>query len=130
MRTLKKLLELQVSDYRHLSHAEKDILIAHFETEYDKWVEKYQPVMDEDGAGFIPVEDFERVKQLHAERKLWTRIDGEGALYLSNGIHLVNRLDYIETHVPYEEGEVIELHDGPPIELHWDGGDWEMFNNQ
>lgn len=44
----------------------------------------------------------------HAEaRKAWTYVDTDhgGALY--NGVHIVNRLGYVFTQIPYEEGEEI-----------------------
>lgn len=79
--------------------------------EADLFVDKYKP---EDNpfanSGFIyecSGNEAEYVKAVadNALNRVWTLIDGEdGFLYVSAGMHFVNRIGYVVTEVPWETG--------------------------
>ena len=44
-------------------------------------------------------------------RNIWTLLDGEdGDLYLVSGVHFANRLGYLVSTVPVQEGAAIQVH--------------------
>jgi hypothetical protein len=73
----------------------------------DEWEEKYKPipnhlVPDRETAfeTYGPEWDFVKVQD---PRRIWTEIQGDdGNLYITNGCHWVNRLQYYVTQIPCE----------------------------
>ena len=47
---------------------------------------------------------------LHYPNHVWTRIDGDdGCIYSINGWHIVNRIDYVITEIPWLEANDYEV---------------------
>lgn len=76
---------------------------------YDEWKEKYKPVtnhLNNDDQIFFETfgDDLAHVVNVAKEdpRKIWTIVDGDDSTYIINGYHLVNRINYIITEVPFE----------------------------
>ncbi|HEY8361795.1 MAG TPA: hypothetical protein VIK77_02780 [Tissierellaceae bacterium] len=76
-------------------------------SDYDIWYDKYQPInRDEDNFLYETYgEDLEYIKR-QEDKFVWTLIDSDNGLYLSPGIHLVNRLAYIVCKNPFDYGNV------------------------
>jgi hypothetical protein len=76
-----------------------------WEQELDAWEAKYKPVRN-------PFEDNDKFETYGKElefvraqdpRCIWTLVDGDdGNLYIVDGYHFVNRINYFVTEVPYE----------------------------
>jgi hypothetical protein len=84
-----------------------------WEQELDAWEEKYQPLKNHiDSDGFDKFETYgAELEFVRAQdpRHIWTLVDGDdGNLYIVNGYHLVNRINYFVTEVPFE-GEFLEV---------------------
>lgn len=87
-----------------------------WEQELDAWEEKYQPLKNHiDNDGFWENDKFETYgEELDFVRAqdpsyIWTLVEGDdGNLYIVNGYHLVNRLNYFVTNLPFE-GEFLEV---------------------
>jgi hypothetical protein len=85
---------------------------------FEEWLEKYQPVdnhldnnasfQDENGNG-IMFETFGEELQYvlsianNEPNQVWTYVDGDDGTYVTNGYHLVNRIGYFITAVPYDD---------------------------
>jgi hypothetical protein len=87
-----------------------------WEQELDAWEEKYKPIFNhnadnpiwEDYKFETYGEDLEFVKAQNPDH-VWTLVEGDdGNLYITNGFHYVNRLNYIVTDLPFE-GEFLEV---------------------
>lgn len=82
-----------------------------WEQELDTWEAKYKPVTNHfDGTDKFETYgeelDFVRAQD---PRCIWTLVDGDdGNLYIVDGYHLVNRINYFITEVPFE-GEFLEV---------------------
>jgi hypothetical protein len=82
-----------------------------WEQELDAWEAKYKPVTNQfDGTDKFETYgeelDFVRAQD---PRCIWTLVDGDdGNLYIVDGYHLVNRLNYFITEVPFE-GNFLEV---------------------
>ncbi len=64
---------------------------------------------DENDSGFLQFIVF------NYPAHVWTRIDGDnGRLYIINGWHIVNRIDYIVTEIPWLEDHDYEVLDYMP----------------
>jgi hypothetical protein len=84
-----------------------------WEQELEAWEEKYQPLKNH-----ITGEDDDKFETYGAEldfvraqdpKYIWTLVDGDdGNLYIVNGYHLVNRINYFVTNLPFE-GEFLEV---------------------
>lgn len=81
-----------------------------WEQELEAWEQKYRPmknhIIDD---GFWENDKFEtygaELEFVRAQdpRNIWTLVDGDdGNLYIVDGYHLVNRINYFVTEVPYE----------------------------
>lgn len=80
---------------------------------FEEWIEKYKPINNWLRKG----EDTELFETYGVElgvvlgvnlmdtRKVWTLIEGDEGLWVTNGYHLVNRLNYLITDIPYEGEE-------------------------
>jgi hypothetical protein len=51
-------------------------------------------------------EDFNTAR---SENRIWTALDVEGDVIISNGLHFVNRLEHYICEVPYESNKLIEV---------------------
>lgn len=87
---------------------------------FEEWLEKYQPVdnhidnnasfQDENGNG-IMFETFGDELQYvlsianSEPNQVWTYVDGDDGTYVTNGYHLVNRIGYFITSVPYDDSK-------------------------
>ena len=87
---------------------------------FEEWLEKYQPVdnhldnnasfQDENGNG-IMFETFGEELQYvlsianSEPNQVWTYVDGDDGTYVTNGYHLVNRIGYFITAVPYDDSK-------------------------
>jgi len=86
----------------------------------DEWEILYSPLQDDEGEIFYhpssdgselsfdalieKASEFVGGNKKAAYRHIWTRVDYDGKLYLVNGIHVVNRLDYCITEKPWWTG--------------------------
>ena len=80
---------------------------------FEEWIEKYKPINNWLHKGG-DTELFETYGvelgvvlgvNLMDTRKVWTLIEGDEGLWVTNGYHLVNRLNYFITDIPYEGEE-------------------------
>lgn len=79
--------------------------------EFDIFSEKYKPIDRDDSTILFETygEDWDRVKEANSEGNyVWTVIDADGKLYLTPGVRLVNRLNYVICEIPYEKGCIEE----------------------
>ena len=82
-----------------------------WEQELEAWDAKYKPVTNHfDGTDKFETYgeelDFVRAQD---PRCIWTLVDGDdGNLYIVDGYHLVNRINYFITEVPFE-GNFLEV---------------------
>ena len=86
---------------------------------YEEWVNKYQPLNNllvEDAPfgekmfeTYGPELDY--VRDNIGKNTVWTIVDAEEKLYLIAGFHIVNRLGYLITEIPWkdEAGENLEI---------------------
>lgn len=84
--------------------------------EYESWFDEYEPIMEDNGEtikDFHPniVNKEERLQSQEAveKNKIWTLIDSENGLVITNGLHWINRLDVYITKQPYNKDEIIEV---------------------
>ena len=73
---------------------------------YKTFEKKFQPVIREDGGCLFETygTDLQRIINTDPHH-VWTLLDCDGKLYLVNGYHIVNRLNYVITSQPWGEGE-------------------------
>jgi hypothetical protein len=86
-----------------------------WEKELDAWEAKYKPIknhLDNDNDKFETYgEELDYVRSVYDTdpRRVWTLIDGDdGNLYIVDGYHLVNRINYFVTEKPFE-GQFLEV---------------------
>jgi hypothetical protein len=87
-----------------------------WEQELNNWEEKYRPIKNRlSGEELFPDDKFETYGgdldfvRAQDPRCIWTLVDGDdGNLYIVDGYHLVNRINYFVTEVPFE-GEFLEV---------------------
>ena len=87
---------------------------------FEEWLDKYKPVnnhlvknasfQDENGNGIMfETYDIELGYVLGVAssepNKVWTYVDGDDGTYVTNGYHLVNRIGYFITEVPYDDSK-------------------------
>ena len=88
-----------------------------WEKELDAWETKYQPIKNhitgEDDDKFETYgEELDYVRSIAdtEPRRVWTLVDGEdGNLYIVDGYHLVNRVNYFITKEPLEGNGFMEV---------------------
>lgn len=82
-------------------------------SDFDVFFDKFEPEMD-DGDFVLRMyetygEDIKTIGELlrnGEENRLWTVVEGEsGKLYICPGLHYVNRLNYLITKHPWQEGQ-------------------------
>jgi hypothetical protein len=89
-----------------------------WEQELDAWEAKYKPIKNQytqKQEGEFVEDRFETYGEeldfVRAQdpKYIWTLVDGDdGNLYIVNGYHLVNRINYFVTNLPFE-GEFLEV---------------------
>lgn len=79
-------------------------------TDYETFINKFKPEMDERGESFKQYDDTDFSYQKAFDKAgegnkfLWTVVDGSGRnLYILPGFHFVNRMFYIITEIPWNE---------------------------
>lgn len=85
------------------------------EMNWDTFEEKYKPIINhlDDNASFggLMFETFgneiEYVREVYTQNRnrIWTVVGDYGATDLMSGFHLCNRLGYVITEVPFDNGE-------------------------
>jgi hypothetical protein len=92
----------------------KTIEYPAWEQELDAWEAKYKPVrnrLDNNDKFETYGEELDFVRSVYDTdpRRVWTLVDGDdGNLYIVDGYHLVNRVNYFVTEVPFE-GKFMEV---------------------
>jgi len=87
-----------------------------WDNELTAWTDKYRPVLNHitnngDDKFETYGEELEYVRSVLAiePERVWTLIEGDsGNLWITNGYHFVNRLNYFVTEVPYN-GDYVEV---------------------
>lgn len=86
-----------------------------WEQELDAWETKYKPIKNHIEGDYDGDDKFEtygeELEFVRAQdpRCIWTLVDGDdGNLYIVDGYHLVNRVNYFVTEVPFE-GKFMEV---------------------
>jgi hypothetical protein len=88
-----------------------------WEDQLDAWEEKYCPIQNhitKDGDDKFETygEELDYVRSIAdtEPRRVWTLVDGDdGNLYIVNGYHLVNRVNYFITEKPLEGDGYMEV---------------------
>lgn len=77
------------------------------EIDYNTWFDKYQPYCENDQVRYYETygEDLDLIK-ITNPLNVWTMLDNK---YIVNGKYFINRLVYIITTIPWEQGEEIEV---------------------
>jgi hypothetical protein len=75
---------------------------------YTDWVRQYgEPVSIDPSTSAAALAEW---RDLLDQRRLWTVIEGEDDdLFIVNGAHVVNRIDYLSTPRAWAEGAMIEV---------------------
>lgn len=81
---------------------------------YSKWVEQYKPVTNPDGS-LKRIDEFE-ARQIATESlgRVWTMLDDGEYDWIASGLHYVNRMDYVLTEIPLEDGVDMDVVDEDP----------------
>lgn len=78
--------------------------------DFTVFCEKFQPISDNTSVGEDTQlfetygTDLERVQNTPINH-IWTVIDCDGKLYISAGYHRVNRMNYMITQIPWQDGQ-------------------------
>ena len=88
--------------------------MLNWEDQLDAWDVKYQPIKNHitkngDDKFETYGEELEFVRTINSTEpnRVWTLIEGDsGNLWITNGYHFVNRLNYFITKVPFEGSDV------------------------
>jgi hypothetical protein len=72
----------------------------------DDWMEEFDPVLNADGSLFEISQNAENFQELVEAQRVWTMLDCDGSLYLSPGVHWVNRMSYHVTNKPWTNESV------------------------
>ena len=84
---------------------------------YDEWWETYKPIknehsIDSDYSGITAFETYgEELEFVRSqpENTIWTEMDGDEGVSIVSGYHLVNRIQYYITEVPYDPEHSYEI---------------------
>lgn len=74
----------------------------------EQWEEYYKPtpnLISEEGFAFETYGDELAYVATRDPHHVWTEMDGDNGVYIVNGMHYVNRIQYYVTEVPWLEGE-------------------------
>lgn len=77
-----------------------------------QWDEIYQPMVNSitnEGISYETYGDEEDYVSQQDERHVWTEVDGDNGVYIVNGMHYVNRIQYYITNKPWNDGENITI---------------------
>lgn len=77
-------------------------------TQLEIWKDKFKPEMDDEGIRLYETYDTDRlkieaVKNKQGIKHIWTIIQDGNNLYITPGMHLVNRINYLVTKIPWED---------------------------
>ena len=88
----------------------------------EEWFDQFQPIPNhlddnasfqtEDGIGYMfeTYDDELRFVQSQEPNRIWTYSDGDdGGTYISDGYHVVNRIGYFVTTVPYDDKQYYQI---------------------
>ena len=78
----------------------------------EQWEAIYKPITNpitEDGLSFETYGDELDYVRSHDEHNIWTEMDGDNGVYIVNGYHLVNRIQYYITDVAWRDGDDITI---------------------
>jgi hypothetical protein len=72
----------------------------------DDWVQKYKPEMEDGTVKTYETygEEFDFIKTIEP-RRIWTMIAEGNDVFIESGYRWVNRLCYVITEIPWEEGK-------------------------
>jgi hypothetical protein len=84
---------------------------------YDEWWETYKPIknehsIDSDYSGITAFETYgEELEFVRSqpENTIWTEMDGDQGVSIVSGYHLINRIQYYITEVPYDPEYMYEI---------------------
>ena len=77
-----------------------------------EWADKYKPMtnhLTNDSISYETYGDDLEYILLQDDRHVWTEMDGDDGVYIVNGYHLVNRINYFITNVPWQDGDNIQI---------------------
>ena len=79
---------------------------------YEEWASKYRlmPNHVTNHSGSYSYETYGEELEyilLQDDKHVWTELDGDNGVYIVNGYHLVNRINYYLTNVPWQEDDDI-----------------------
>ena len=69
----------------------------------DNWDSQFDPDYNEDGTLREVRQGDPDWDKLVAENRVWTMVDCDGSLYISPGVHFVNRMSYHTTRLPWTD---------------------------
>ena len=69
----------------------------------DDWMKEFDPVLNADGSLFEISQNAENFQELVEAQRVWTMLDCDGSLYISPGVHFVNRMSYHTTRLPWTD---------------------------
>lgn len=88
---------------------------ASLQLSYEAWEDKYKPITNhlDPHQGFryeTYGKELEYIKQQPSDR-VWTVLDVDGELVITNGFHHVNRLNYVVTEMPFDADFIEVIYD-------------------
>ena len=75
---------------------------------YEEWEAKYKPISNHitgECCSFETYGDELNFVMSQKPEHIWTEIDGDNGVYIVDGYHYVNRIQYYITEVPWQDGE-------------------------
>jgi len=79
------------------------------ELTYEEWLDKYKPIKNhlvkDDSISFETYGDEVIFVCDQPNSTVWTEMDGDNGVYLVQGYHLVNRIAYYVTEVPWTDAD-------------------------
>ena len=79
--------------------------------EYEDWIEKFKPHMDENDELIRYWSEKEKIVAAVEANKIWTQLDVDGEVIIVSGWHYVNRMDYFICDNAHREGVDYEIID-------------------
>lgn len=77
-----------------------------------EWEDTYNPITNlitNEGLSFETYGEELDYVRTHDVRNVWTEMDGDNGVYIVNGFHYVNRIQYYVTDVAWNEGDDITI---------------------
>ena len=75
---------------------------------YEEWEAKYKPISNHITGECCSFETYGDELDFVMSQKpehIWTEIDGDNGVYIVDGYHYVNRIQYYITEIPWQDGE-------------------------